>query len=183
MAIPRTFILLSLSFLLFGCIQQPDQPSPQETQLISDSLNLTGEPSALVPSLPFEINESGFNETDSELENISGELASMPTIYYYHSTLCAISKAVRPTVDSIHAKFNKSVEWKEFNVVNKQGLDAFNKHTDLFNIPNESRLVPMLVVGGKHFVGIESINGSVPINETIVSEEISRWLNNETDSP
>ena len=166
-----------LAFFIFGCIQQADQ---QETKTLSDLLNITNE--TAVPQLPFEINDSGFNESDSELENLSAELGSLPTIYYYHSTMCAISKAVRPTVDSIHEKFNKTVDWKEFNVVNIQGLTAFNKHADLFNISNETRLVPMLVVGGKHFVGIESINGSVPINETIVSAEISRWLNNETDS-
>ena len=176
----QTVLMLSVLFLLLGCIQQIGPKSIEED--LTDAIPAQLNESILSSQFPLEINESGFNETYSELENLSAELISLPTIYYYHSTMCAISKAVRPTVDSIHEKFNKSVVWKEFNVVNLQGLTAFNKHTDEFNIPNESRLIPMLIIGNKHFVGIESINGSIPINETVVSAEISRWLNNETDS-
>jgi len=155
----------------------PLQPSPaleNQTAAGADSAELQKLMLAMLLARANQSNFSGnFSEKDLPalmllLNNSSASNFSYPqnlpnrvNTSYFYSPNCAYCNRVAPLIQALQSQFSNSTAWGSYNVLTPEGYAAFDQMAKKLNLPNSSRVVPLVVAGNRTFVGEPEINSSL----------------------
>jgi len=81
-----------------------------------------------------------------DFSNITDENGSL-IIYYFFSANCEGSKGLRPTIDDLKLRY-PGVVFKEYNISETGGWEAYADFVRQYNIPKEQQYVPHILVNG-----------------------------------
>lgn len=167
--------------LLFGCAAVPQeqqgkgQPEPSSTAMgAAKNISSSAANSTPANSAPVQSNVStpviapdapNSSSPANDSSNFSTEIEMLHPqrlqVYFYYSTYCPYSMAVKPYVESQQQAFENSTEWHSFNVWTQQGYYFFDKMAIERNLSSKGRVVPIIVAGGRMLAGIGEINESL----------------------
>jgi len=172
-------LLLVISLLFLGCTtqQQTNQAKEQTKQQndeITGKLNISnGNIQKIDENDVGEINDSYIQILDDEnlseidesdltskdIESIEDINDNRFPIYYFYSPACPFCTRIKPKIDELEIKYNNSIKFIRYNVIEQKDLDIYNNFTMRYNV--SQRVVPLVFVNDKHLSGIFEINDSL----------------------
>jgi thiol-disulfide isomerase/thioredoxin len=133
---------------------KPDNPSLQSNRSPAYQLNFSREirggimtADSVFPELP----KYGFNLSTQD---------GKPIVYYFYSPNCVASKALRPEIDALEAKYH-SVLWVEYDITTQNGTKAYDDFAEQYNLSIKGRLVPQALVNGTVITDRFKINSTL----------------------
>ena len=162
----RAFVLLALSILLFGCIAGQQKQSEQNISGTVSGNNGTPLPAKLneTPAMPVIPPNNGSTGNVSPVNFTNSSSILHPDrlqVYYYYSRYCGYCRLTAPIVEAEEGKFGNSTEWHKFDVYTQEGYNEFDRMALSRNLSNSSRVVPILIAGGKMLIGFPEINSTL----------------------
>jgi thiol-disulfide isomerase/thioredoxin len=83
-----------------------------------------------------------------------------PIVRYFYSRYCSACKALRPEIDRLEAQYS-GVEWREYDIVDQNGTQAYRAFADQYNLTQKQRLVPAVLVNRTIITDRFNINSSL----------------------
>jgi thiol-disulfide isomerase/thioredoxin len=162
----RIFALAVLAILLLGCTFQEEPKTPGNAS----------EPPGEKPKIQETVNTSNrsFSRTATDVLTADTKFPEPPVfdfsnkttadgrliIYYFKSSGCGACRELQPEMDRLQMKY-AGMEWRTYDIINQNGTLAYKAFAEQYNISQDKRLVPQVLVNGSIITDRFNINNSL----------------------
>jgi len=165
------FALVAIAIFAAGCVNIVDDEVVPGQQLAQLPQKDAGQPAAQME----EKNESAYLEdangtssgnlallalllSNSTFTNASQNYSGKLNTSYFYSPNCAYCRQIAPLIENLQKQFQNNTTWGAYNVMTPEGYAAFEQMAKKFNLPNSSRVAPLVAAGNQSLIGGPEIN-------------------------
>ncbi len=164
----RFLLIFVITMLLLGCTMPggappsaTPTPTPAPEPITQEPLPTTQDPRPETKSPPPTNNP--LPTTNDQEPKTNNQL----TVYFFYSPFCNASQAIWPEIELLEARYNNSVTFKKYSVLNSGDLEEYNKFAIEYNLSN--RVVPIVYFKNETLIGRFEINDSL---ESFIKNEL-----------
>lgn len=183
------WVILAIAVILAGCAGMKINGNPG-SEIINTLMNVSALPSPAAASStqpPATASEATSPPRASAETSLPAESEPipLPAVYYYYSSTCSASKEAAPLIAEIKAAFAGKMDFYEYNILNKTGMQEYDRFALKNNIT--TRYVPMIVIGNRTLTGLgeikrENLYSALFEYLNVTPEELLKSMNGANES-